>query len=231
FGTEEGSDFLDKSGIFARLTDIVANETEQDPLGVNAVIKLYGQLGTAVYVMFPLWLVKSTCGDAFAKMYGSLSRDSRVVYFHALAQILQGGGITKGGSDVKALFDQLEGSGQSPFVGRLVTAAKSQSIELALAALSAMIKLANHQFGVQKIGQDRDAITFLLDRNLELTHAGKVARAEVIADMLQTATYAREKGEEELLTADQISRLDLARRQGAFYQRATATVAIKDIAA
>ncbi|KAF8949866.1 hypothetical protein BGZ52_004529, partial [Haplosporangium bisporale] len=278
FGTEEGSDFLDKSGIFARLTDIVANETEQDPLGVNAVIKLYGQLGTAVYVMFPLverkfgilsqlerilvggdetyqvseslkqeaiaavgliggnsnnlqWLVKSTCGDAFAKMYGSLSRDSRVVYFHALAQILQGGGITKGGSDVKALFDQLEGSGQSPFVGRLVTAAKSQSIELALAALSAMIKLANHQFGVQKIGQDRDAITFLLDRNLELTHAGKVARAEVIADMLQTAAYAREKGEEELLTADQISRLDLARRQGAFYQRATATVAIKDIAA
>lgn len=48
--------------------------------------------------------------------------------------------------------------------------------------------------------------------------------------MLETAAYAREKGEE-LLTADQISRLDLARRQGAFYQRATATVAIQDIAA
>lgn len=45
-------------------------------------------------------------------------------------------------------------------------------------------------------------------------------------------TVAREKDEsEELLTADQISRLDLARRQGAFYQRATATVAIQDIAA
>lgn len=188
---------MDESGIFARLADIVANEIEQDPLGVNAVIKLYGQLGTAVYIMFPLvekkfgilsqlerilvggdeayqvseslkqeaiaavgliggngnnlqWLVESTCGHAFAKMYSSLSRDSRVVYFHALAQILQGGGfITKGGSDVKALFDQLEGSGQSPFVGRLVTAAKSQSLELALAALSAMIKLAQHRFGVQ----------------------------------------------------------------------------------
>lgn len=46
-------------------------------------------------------------------------------------------------------------------------------------------------------------------------------------------TVAREKGGsgQELLTADQISRLDLARRQGAFYQRATATVAIQDIAA
>ncbi|KAF9312500.1 hypothetical protein BG003_006228 [Podila horticola] len=277
FGTEAGTNFLDEIGIFTRLSDIVANEIEQDPLSVNAVIKLYGQLGSAVSVSYPTidmkfqilaqleriltggdddypvseslkqeaiaavgltggngdnlqWLLDSRCGETFTGMYSRLGRDTKVVWFHALAQILQGGGATAKSRDVKKFYGRLEGGGQSAFVGRLVTTAKSRSVELALAALSAMIKLANYDFGVQKIGQDREAMTFLLDRNVDLTHAGKVARAEVISNMLDTV--AREKDEsEELLTADQISRLDLARRQGAFYQRATATVAIQDIAA
>ncbi|KAG0356789.1 hypothetical protein BG005_004265 [Podila minutissima] len=279
FGTEAGTAFLDEMGIFTRLADIVANDTEQDPLGVNAVIKLYGQLGSAVPVPYPTidmkfqilvqlerilaggdedyhvteslkqeaiaavgltggngnnlqWLLDSSCGRTFTTMYGSLGRDSKVVWFHALAQILQGrGGMSSTDRDAQEFYECLESGGQSAFVGRLVTAAKSHSVEMALAALSAMIKLANYDFGVQKIGQDREAITFLLDRNVDLTHAGKVARAEVISNMLDTV--AREKGGsgQELLTADQISRLDLARRQGAFYQRATATVAIQDIAA
>ncbi|KAG0338442.1 hypothetical protein BG000_003945 [Podila horticola] len=277
FGTEAGTNFLDEIGTFTRLSDIVANEIEQDPLSVNAVIKLYGQLGSAVNVSYPTidmkfqilaqlermltggdddypvseslkqeaiaavgltggngdnlqWLLDSRCGETFTGMYSRLGRDTKVVWFHALAQILQGGGATAKSRDVKEFYGRLEGGGQSAFVGRLVTTAKSRSVELALAALSAMIKLANYDFGVQKIGQDREAMTFLLDRNVDLTHAGKVARAEVISNMLDTV--AREKDEpEELLTADQISRLDLARRQGAFYQRATATVAIQDIAA
>ncbi|KAG0078351.1 hypothetical protein BGZ92_001494, partial [Podila epicladia] len=279
FGTEAGTAFLDKMGIFTRLADIVGNDTEQDSLGVNAVIKLYGQLGSAVSVPYPTidmkfqilaqlerilaggdedyhvteslkqeaiaavgltggnghnlqWILDSSCGRTFTSMYGSLGRDSRVVWFHALAQILQGrGGMSSKDRDVQEFYERLESGGQSAFVGRLVTAAKSHSVEMALAALSAMIKLANYDFGVQKIGQDREAITFLLDRNADLTHAGKVARAEVISNILDTV--AREKGgsNPELLSADQISRLDLARRQGAFYQRATATVAIQDIAA
>ncbi|KAG0037728.1 hypothetical protein BGZ82_001980 [Podila clonocystis] len=277
FGTEAGTDFLDEMGIFTRLADIVANDIDKDPLSVNAVVKLYGQLGSTLYVPYHTidmkyhilaqleriitgddeeyhvseslkqeaiaavgltggngnnlqWLLDSSCGETFTKMYGSLGRDSKVVWFHALAQILQGGGgVFSEGRDVRDLYERLE-AGQSAFVGRLFTAAKSQSVELALAALSAMIKLAHYGFGVQKIGQDREAVTFLLDRNVDLTHAGKVARAEVISNMLDTV--ARRKSEsEELLTADQISRLDLVRRQGAFYQRATATVAIQDITA
>ncbi|KAG0033547.1 26S proteasome non-ATPase regulatory subunit 5 [Podila clonocystis] len=277
FGTKAGTDFLDEMGIFTRLADIVANDTDKDSLSVNAVVKLYGQLGSAMFVPYHTidmkyhilaqleriitggdeeyhvseslkqeaiaavgltggngnnlqLLLDSSCGETFTKMYASLGRDSKVVWFHALAQILQGGGgVISEGRDVRDFYERLE-AGQSAFVGRLFTAAKSQSVELALAALSAMINLAHFGFGVQKIGQDREAINFLLDRNVDLTHAGKVARAEVISNMLDTV--ARRKSESgELLTADQISRLDLVRRQGAFYQRATATVAIQDITA
>lgn len=184
-------------GIFTRLADIVANDTEQDPLGVNAVIKLYGQLGSAVPVPYPTidmkfqilvqlerilaggdedyhvteslkqeaiaavgltggngnnlqWLLDSSCGRTFTTMYGSLGRDSKVVWFHALAQILQGrGGMSSTDRDAQEFYECLESGGQSAFVGRLVTAAKSHSVEMALAALSAMIKLANYDFGVQ----------------------------------------------------------------------------------
>lgn len=160
------------------------------------MIKLYGQLGSAVSVSYPTidmkfqilaqleriltggdddypvseslkqeaiaavgltggncdnlqWLLDSRCGETFTGMYSRLGRDTKVVWFHALAQILQGGGATAKSRDVKKFYGRLEGGGQSAFVGRLVTTAKSRSVELALAALSAMIKLANYDFGVQ----------------------------------------------------------------------------------
>lgn len=49
--------------------------------------------------------------------------------------------------------------------------------------------------------------------------------------MLKTAEEVKKSTGTDLLTADQVSRLDLHRRQGPFYQRATATVSIQDIAA
>lgn len=50
---------------------------------------------------------------------------------------------------VAEFYEQLEGPGQSPFASRLLASAKSQTVDLAMAALSVMIPLARYPFGVK----------------------------------------------------------------------------------
>lgn len=53
FGTTlSGSEFLDHSGVLARIADVVENEAGQDSLALNAIVKLYGKLGAAEQVDF-----------------------------------------------------------------------------------------------------------------------------------------------------------------------------------
>jgi hypothetical protein len=53
FGTTlSGSEFLDHSGVLARIAQVVENEAGQDSLGLNAIVKLYGKLGAAEQVDF-----------------------------------------------------------------------------------------------------------------------------------------------------------------------------------
>ncbi|KAG9327375.1 hypothetical protein KVV02_005951 [Mortierella alpina] len=179
------------------------------------------------------WVSQSQCAQTFINHLQSLSRDSKVTWYHSLAQILDCSSDPSPETEriVAEFYEQLEGPGQSPFASRLVVSAKSQTVDLAMAALSVMIPLARYPFGVKKLGSQRDVINFLLDRNAQISHSEKVAKHEVIVAMLDTAQSAKDASGVELLTADQVSRLDLYRRQGPFHQRATATVSIQDIAA
>ncbi|KAF9933766.1 26S proteasome non-ATPase regulatory subunit 5 [Linnemannia zychae] len=180
------------------------------------------------------WVTQSECAESFINILQSLSRDTKVAWYHSLAQILACSPHPTYDTEnaVSQFFTRLDGdpTRQSPFISRLLATAKSQSQELSLSALSAMIPLAHYSFGVQKMAAQRDVMTFLLERNAEQTHSEKVAKHDVVVAMLNTAEAKRMNGTE-LLTPDQVSRLDLYRRQGPFYQRATATVAIQDIAA
>ncbi|KAF9947874.1 hypothetical protein BGZ72_010181 [Mortierella alpina] len=179
------------------------------------------------------WVSQSQCAQSFINHLQSLSRDSKVTWYHSLAQILDCSSDPSPETEriIAEFYEQLAGPGQSPFASRLLVSAKSQTVDLAMAALSVMIPLARYPFGVKKLGSQREVINFLLDRNAEISHSEKVAKHEVIVAMLDTAQSAKAASGVELLTADQVSRLDLNRRQGPFYQRATATVSIQDIAA
>ncbi|KAF9406754.1 26S proteasome non-ATPase regulatory subunit 5, partial [Entomortierella beljakovae] len=277
--TAPGSDFLDESGILTRIAEVVENEAEQDSLGVNAIVKFYGKIGSSKEVNFVTldmkyqilaqlerlmvgdddfepdellkaeamaslgliggnvhnieWVSQSQCIQTFVDRFTTLTRDLKVVWHHSLAQILSCSSdpSTDLEKTIREFYKELEKPGQSPFVARLLASAKSQTIELAMSALSVMIPLARYSFGVKQIGLQRDVMTFLLDRNVELTHAQKVARFEVIEAMLDTTERVQKRSNESILSSEQVSRLDLVRRQGPFYQRATATVAIQDMAA
>ncbi|KAF9098263.1 26S proteasome non-ATPase regulatory subunit 5 [Mortierella sp. AD031] len=281
FGTTaSGSEFLDHSGILASIASVVENESGQDSLGLNAIVKLYGKLGASEQVDFVTldmkyqilgqldrllrgdddfqpdesikvevmatigliggnvqnveWVTQSQCAEEFIITLQSLPRDAKVAWYHSLAQILACSLDPSQETErvVSEFYTRLDGDPhlQSPFAARLLASAKSQSQELALSALSAMIPLAHYPFGVQKLASQRDILTFLMDRNAEQSHSEKVAKHEVIDAMLKTAEEVKRTRGTDLLTADQISRLDLHRRQGPFYQRATATVAIQDMA-
>ncbi|KAF9964610.1 26S proteasome non-ATPase regulatory subunit 5 [Mortierella alpina] len=176
------------------------------------------------------WVSQSQCAQSFINHLQSLSRDSKVTWYHSLAQILDCSSDPSPETErvVAEFYEQLECPGQSPFALRLLVSAKSQTVDLAMAALSVMIPLARYPFGVKKLGSQRDVINFLLDRTAEISHSEK---HEIIVAMLETVQSAKAASGVELLTADQVSRLDLYRRQGPFHQRATATVSIQDIAA
>ncbi|KAF8976067.1 hypothetical protein BGZ46_008592 [Entomortierella lignicola] len=280
FGTTTaGSDFLDQAGILTRIAEVVENEAEQDSLGANAIIKLYGKLGASDKVDFITldmkyqilaqlekfmvgtddfepdeslkaeaiasfglvggnvqnieWVSESQCAQTFIDRLPSLSRDLKVAWYHSLAQVLTCSANPSKETEkvVHEFYSKLEGPGQSPFLARLLVSAKSQTVDLSMSALAVMIPLARYSFGVEQFGTHRDALAFLQDRNAELTHAQKVAKYEVIETMLKTAEDLKRSSNATVLTAEQISRLDLVRRQGPFYQRATATVSIQDIAA
>ncbi|OAQ25360.1 hypothetical protein K457DRAFT_141165 [Linnemannia elongata AG-77] len=282
FGTTlSGSEFLDHSGVLARIADVVENEAGQDSLGLNAIVKLYGKLGAAEQVDFVTldmkyqilgqlerllvgdddyepdesskvevmstigliggnvqnveWVSQSQCSEEFIITLQSLPRDAKVAWYHSLAQILACSPDPSEETEriISEFYTRLDGdpNSQSAFITRLLTSAKSQSQELAMSALSVMIPLAHYSFGIQKMAAQRDVLTFLLDRNSEQSHSEKVAKHEVITAMLKTAEEVKKSTGTDLLTADQVSRLDLHRRQGPFYQRATATVSIQDIAA
>ncbi|KAF9285166.1 26S proteasome non-ATPase regulatory subunit 5 [Linnemannia elongata] len=282
FGTTlSGSEFLDHSGVLARIADVVENEAGQDSLGLNAIVKLYGKLGAAEQVDFVTldmkyqilgqlerllvgdddyepdesskvevmstigliggnvqnveWVSQSQCSEEFIIALQSLPRDAKVAWYHSLAQILACSPDPSEETEriISEFYTRLDGDphSQSAFITRLLTSAKSQSQELAMSALSVMIPLAHYSFGIQKMAAQRDVLTFLLDRNSEQSHSEKVAKHEVITAMLKTAEEVKKSTGTDLLTADQVSRLDLHRRQGPFYQRATATVSIQDIAA
>ncbi|KAK5827143.1 26S proteasome non-ATPase regulatory subunit 5 [Linnemannia elongata] len=282
FGTTlSGSEFLDHSGVLARIADVVENEAGQDSLALNAIVKLYGKLGAAEQVDFVTldmkyqilgqlerllvgdddyepdesskvevmstigliggnvqnveWVSQSQCSEEFIIALQSLPRDAKVAWYHSLAQILACSPDPSEETEriISEFYTRLDGDphSQSAFITRLLTSAKSQSQELAMSALSVMIPLAHYSFGIQKMAAQRDVLTFLLDRNSEQSHSEKVAKHEVITAMLKTAEEVKKSTGTDLLTADQVSRLDLHRRQGPFYQRATATVSIQDIAA
>ncbi|KAF9966474.1 hypothetical protein BGZ65_000375, partial [Modicella reniformis] len=108
---------------------------------------------------------------------------------------------------MSTIYSRLEGPGQSPFISRLLVSAKSLTAEISMSALAVMIALAHYPFGVQ------------------------VAKYEIIETMLKTFQATKNTSNSQLLTNDQVSHLDLIRRQGPFYQRSTATVAIQDMAA
>ncbi|KAG0290645.1 26S proteasome non-ATPase regulatory subunit 5, partial [Dissophora globulifera] len=179
------------------------------------------------------WLTQSHCSDVFIARLSSLSRDSKVAWYHSLAQILACSPDPSPETEKILLqfYKKLEGPNQSAFAARLLVVAKSQTVDLAMAALAVMIPLARYPFGVQKLGAQREVMAFLVERNAAISHSEKVAKFEVIEAMLNTFQEAKRTSNTALLTDEQVSRLDLIRRQGPFYQRSTATVAIKDIAA
>ncbi|KAF9404583.1 26S proteasome non-ATPase regulatory subunit 5, partial [Podila epigama] len=244
--TAAGSEYLDQAGILTRLSSVVQDETTEDRMGVNAIIKLYGQLGASEQVEFVTldmkyqilsqlerllvgddayepdeslrteaiasfgliggniqnveWVSQSPSAVSFIDLLSTLTRDAKVTWYHALAQILACSSDTLPETDriVSEFYNRLEGPSQSPFVSRLLASAKSQTVDLAMAAMSVMIPLARYPFGVKKMAEVKELITFLLDRNVELTHAGKVARAEVIEAMLATAQNASTSTGQEL---------------------------------
>ncbi|KAF9570055.1 26S proteasome non-ATPase regulatory subunit 5 [Mortierella alpina] len=241
FGTTTaGSEFLDHAGILTKLAAVVEKEADQDTLGVIAIVKLYGKLGASDQVDFVTLdmkfqiltqLERLLVGDGNFEPQESLQPDLKMIDHHAFTRRRSSDPSSETERIVAEFYDQLEGPGQSPFASRLLVSAKSQTVDLAMAALSVMIPLARYPFGVKKLGSQRDVINFLLDRSAEISHSEKVAKHEVIVAMLETAQSAKAGSGMELLTADQVSRLDLYRRQGPFHQRATATVSIQDIAA
>ncbi|KAF9193164.1 hypothetical protein BGZ51_004136 [Haplosporangium sp. Z 767] len=235
-GASEHVDFVTldmKHQILSQLERLMAGDEDYVPLEslkVEAMATL-GLIGGNIQNVE--WVTQSQCGASFVKLLPFLPRDSKVAWYHSLAQILACSPDPSPATDkiVSDFYSRLEGPGQSPFISRLLASAKSQTVDLAMSALSVMIPLARYPFGVQRMGSQRDVISFLLDRNSELSHSEKVAKHEVIEAMLKTSQEAKTTSGIDLLTADQVSRLDLNRRQGPFYQRATATVSIQDIAA
>ncbi|KAF9577286.1 hypothetical protein BGW38_007612 [Lunasporangiospora selenospora] len=179
------------------------------------------------------WVTQSPCAETFVGVFGSLTRDLKVAWFHSLAQIFSCSPEPSPETEqlVARFYSQLERPDQSPFMARLLVSAKSRTPELAMAALSVLRSLVHFGFGVQKMGADRDAIMFLVERNSQDSHAEKVAKFEIIDTILQTSQNVQSATGTQVLTAEQASRLELIRRQGPFFLRATATVSIQDMAA
>ncbi|KAG0217094.1 26S proteasome non-ATPase regulatory subunit 5 [Mortierella sp. GBA43] len=233
-GASEHVDFVSldmKYQILAQLERLLVGDDDFEPdesLKVEAMASI-GLVGGNIQNVE--WVSQSHCADTFIGRLPQLSRDSKVAWHHSLAQILACSPDPSPETDriISAFYGKLEGPGQSPFIARLLVSAKSQSVELAMSALAVMIPLARYPFG--KMGSQREVITFLLERNAEHTHAQKVAKHEVVEALLKTFQTTKDTSNIQLLTTDQVSLLDLVRRQGPFYQRATATVAIQDMAA
>ncbi|KAG0224036.1 26S proteasome non-ATPase regulatory subunit 5 [Actinomortierella wolfii] len=206
-----------------------------EPLKIEAMSS-FGLIGGNILNLE--YVTNSSCAETFSSILASLRRDTKVAWFHTVAQVFSCSVDPTHETErvAHAFYKKLEGQGQSAFIARILAAAKSQAIELSMAALSLMIALSSYPFAVKAMGQHREYMTFLFDRSADLTHAAKVARHETIEGMLKTV---RRHSQEEahgitlppLLTPDQTSRLNLVYREGPFYQRATATVAIKDLAA
>ncbi|KAF9975634.1 hypothetical protein BGZ73_000648 [Actinomortierella ambigua] len=184
------------------------------------------------------YVTSSSCAETFSGILASLRRETKVAWFHTVAQIFSCSVDPSHETERVAhiFYKKLEGQGQSAFIARLLAAVKSQAIELSMAALTLLITLSAYPFAVKAMGQHRELISFLVDRGADLTHAAKVARHESIQAIL--ATVRRHTQEQShgitlppLLHPDQLSRLELVYREGPFFQRATATVAIKDLAA
>ncbi|KAF9117170.1 26S proteasome non-ATPase regulatory subunit 5 [Mortierella sp. AM989] len=222
-----------KYRILTQLEKLMVGDDDFEPeesLKVESMAS-FGLIGGNVHNIE--WISQSHCVQTFIDLLASLSRDLKVAWYHSLAQILacSQSPSVETQNTVAELYNNFERPGQSPFIARLLVSAKSQTTELAMSALAVMIPLARYSFGVQQIGSQPDALTFLLDRNAESSHAQKVAKYEVIEAMLKTVGEVKRTSNRALLTPEQISRLELFHRQGPFYQRATATVAIQDIAA
>ncbi|KAG0002393.1 26S proteasome non-ATPase regulatory subunit 5 [Entomortierella chlamydospora] len=235
-GASDKVDFISldmKYQILAQLEKLMIGDDdfEPDELLKTESMASFGLVGGNVQNIE--WVTQSHCAQAFIDLLTSLPRDLKVAWYHSLAQILACSLNPSEDTEkvVAEFYSKLEGSGQSPFVTRLLVSAKSQTTELAMSALAVMIPLARYSFGVQQFGSQRDVLGFLIDRNAEFTHAQKVAKYEVIEAILGTAEAVKKKSNIAILTTEQISRLDLARRQGPFYRRATATVAVQDMAA
>ncbi|KAK3812316.1 MAG: 26S proteasome non-ATPase regulatory subunit 5 [Benniella sp.] len=235
-GASDQVDFVSmdmKYQILAQIERLLVGDDDFEPdesLKVEAMASI-GLIGGNVQNVE--WVSQSHCAETFISRLPQLTRDSKAAWHHSLAQILACSPDPSPETErvISAFYSQLQGPGQSPFIARLLVSAKSQSAELSMSALAVMIPLAHYQFGVQKMGSEREVITFLLERNAELSHSQKVAKHEIIEAMLKTFHATKETSSTPLLTADQVSHLDLVHRQGPFYQRATATVAIQDLAA
>ncbi|KAG0372234.1 hypothetical protein BGX24_000525 [Mortierella sp. AD032] len=237
-GAAEQVDFVTLDMKFQILTQLERllvgdDEYEPDESSKVEVMSTIGLIGGNIQNVE--WVSQSRCSEEFITILQSLPRDAKVAWYHSLAQILSCSPDPSQETEkiISNFYTRLDGDPhlQSPFAHRLLASAKSQSQELALSALSVMIPLAHYSFGVEKLAGQREILGFLMDRNAVQSHSEKVAKHEVIVAMLNTAEEAKQSRERDLLTADQISRLDLHRRQGPFYQRATATVSIQDIAA
>ncbi|KAF9121986.1 hypothetical protein BGW39_010121 [Mortierella sp. 14UC] len=237
-GAAEQVDFITldmKFQILAQLERLLVGDDDYEPDESSKVevMSAIGLIGGNVQNVE--WVSQSQCSEEFITILQSLPRDVKVAWYHSLAQILACSPDPSQETEkiISAFYTRLDGDPhlQSPFSARLLASAKSQSQELAMSALSVMIPLAHYSFGVKVLAGQRDILAFLMDRSTDQSHSEKVAKHEVIVAMLNTAEEAKKSRGTDLLTADQISRLDLHRRQGPFYQRATATVSIQDIAA
>ncbi|KAF9143427.1 26S proteasome non-ATPase regulatory subunit 5 [Mortierella sp. GBA39] len=237
-GAAEQVDFVSldmKYQILGQLERLLVGDDDYEPDESSKVevMSAIGLIGGNVQNME--WVSQSQCSEEFIIVLQSLPRDAKVAWYHSLAQILACSPDPSQETEriIADFYTRLDGDPnlQSAFIIRLLTSAKSQSQELAMSALSVMIPLAHYSFGTQKLAAQRDVLTFLLDRNTEQSHSEKVAKHEVIVAMLKTAEEVKKSRGTDLLTVDQVSRLDLHRRQGPFYQRSTAAVSIQDIAA
>ncbi|KAG0254108.1 26S proteasome non-ATPase regulatory subunit 5 [Actinomortierella ambigua] len=243
-GESERVDFAEydaKYRILDQIEKLMVGDDDFDPdepLKIEAMSS-FGLVGGNILNLE--YVTNSACAETFSSMLASLRREAKVAWFHTVAQIFSCSIDPSHETEriAHAFYKKLEGQGQSPFMARLLAAAKSQAIELAMAALTLMLTLAAYPFAVKAMmasQHHRDMMAFLLDRDSDLTHAAKVARHETIQRILTTVRrHALEDAHgitlPPLLTPEQLSRLDLAYREGPFFQRATATVAIKDLAA
>ncbi|KAG0022206.1 26S proteasome non-ATPase regulatory subunit 5 [Entomortierella chlamydospora] len=211
--TEAGSEFLDQSGILTLIANVVENEADQDSLGVNAIAKLYGKLGASDKVDF-------------------ISLDMKYQILAQLEKLMVGDDDFEPDELLKtesmASFGLVGGNVQN-----IEWVSQSHCAQVFIDLLTSLprdLKVACHV----GLGGDDTAGTLFVwrsDRNAEFTHAQKVAKYEVIEAILGTAEAVKKNSNIAILTTEQISRLDLVRRQGPFYRRATATVAVQDMAA